>query len=81
MKIISITEFKKKFEKYIEMIEKGTIDEILITRYKKIIFKVTPYHKTTKPRIGGGVGILPDLPYVLDSKEYGIEELFSDSNN
>ncbi len=74
---VNIYEAKTNLSRYIELLESGTEDEIIICRYGKEIAKIVLVNETEKkPRIGGGVGILPDLPYVLDSDEYGIEEMF-----
>lgn len=74
---VNIYEAKTNLSKYIEMLETGVENEIIICRYGKEIAKITLFNeKKAKPRTGGGIGILPDEPYVLDSEEYGIEEMF-----
>ena len=69
---VNIYEAKTNLSKYIEMLEAGVENEIIICRYGKEVARITLFNETKlKPR-----GILPDEPYVLDSEEYGIEEMF-----
>ena len=72
---ISITELRKHFYKYIKMIEHRDTDSIIVCRYGKPLMDIKPVQEK-KSIIGAGIGILPDKPYVLDSDEYGIEEMF-----
>ena len=74
MIIISVTELRKHFFKYIKMLENGSEDVIFITRYKMISFK----EKERTKRIGAGKEHLPSKPFSLkgDNKEI-IESFYS----
>ena len=45
MIIISVTELRKHFFKYIKMLENGSEDVIFITRYNKLIVKMVPFRE------------------------------------
>lgn len=72
---ISITELRKHFYTIIKMIEQRDTDSIIVCRHGKPLVDIKSVHKR-KSIIGAGIGILTDKPYVLDSDEYGIEEMF-----
>lgn len=74
---VNMYEAKTNLSKLIEMLEHGDENEIFLCRRGKKVAKIILIDETKKkPLIGAGIGILPDKPYVLDSEEYGINEMF-----
>ena len=70
-------EAKTNLSKYVELLESGEESEIyLCRRGKKVAKLILVDEKPHKSLFGAGIGILPNKPYVLDSEEYGIEEMF-----
>ena len=74
---VNMYEAKTNLSKYVELLESGEENEIyLCRRGKKIAKLILIDEKPKKDLFGAGIGILPDKPFVLDSEEYGIEEMF-----
>jgi len=73
---VGITELRKHFYQYMNKIETKEIDSIVVLKHKKPLFKIEAAQKH-KSIVGAGIGILPNKPYVLDSEEYKIEEMFN----
>lgn len=74
---VNMYEAKTNLSKYVDMLERGDESEIFLCRRgKKVAKLVLVEDEPKKSLLGAGVGILPDKPYVLDSDEYGIDELF-----
>lgn len=77
MLLVSVSEFRANFSKYLLLLINGTEEEIIITRRGKRVVKVVPYElKKNHKRVGAGVGILEDKPYTLDDIDGDIPELF-----
>ena len=74
---VNMYEAKTNLSRYVEMLETGKEDEIIITRYDKEVAKITIVDKKEeKKRLGAGIGLVDIRPCVVDSDEYGIEEMF-----
>ena len=76
---VSVYDAKTNLSKYLELLEKGVEQEIVITRYDKKIAVILPYQETnTKKRLGAGKDVLPILPFDLDNEDINqeIEEEF-----
>ena len=74
---VNIYEAKTNLSKYIEMLESGKEEEIVITRYDKKVAKNILFKSgAKKKRLGAAVGILPKKDFVLKDPEYKIDELF-----
>lgn len=75
---VNMYELKTNLSKYINMLEKGEEEEIVIMRYDKMIATISLYKETKKTkRIGGGIGVLEKLPFDLDDSEVN-EEIAKD---
>lgn len=72
---VNIYELKTNLSKYIEMLEKGEEDEIVICRYDKKVAKISLI-KEQKPRCGCGKGIVPDFDFDLKKGFEDLPELF-----
>ena len=74
---VNMYEAKTNLSKYVEMLERGDENEIYLCRRGKRVAQLVLHNDSAKkPLIGAGKGILPNKPYVLDSDEYGIDEMF-----
>ena len=74
---VNIYEAKTNLSKYVEMLESGKEEEIVITRYDKKVAKIVLYsEKKNVKRIGAGKDLMANVDYVLKSDEYGINDLF-----
>ena len=71
---VSVYDVKTNLSKYLEMLDDGTEEEILITRYDKKIAVIKKYKEdeNTK-RLGAAIGILPELPFCLNDEEMNDE--------
>ena len=77
MRKVNIYEAKTNLSKYVEMLESGKEDEIIITRYDKKVAVIKLYkEETKKKRLGAAIGILEKKDFVLKDPSYNIEELF-----
>ena len=77
MRKVNIYEAKTNLSKYVEMLESGKEDEIIITRYDKKVAVIKLYkEETKKKRLGAAIGILVKKDFVLKDPSYNIEELF-----
>lgn len=72
---VNIYELKTNLSKYIEMLEKGEEDEIVICRYDKKVAKISLY-ESGKPRLGFGKGIIKEADFDLKKGFEDIPELF-----
>ena len=71
---VNIYEAKTNLSKYLQMLEEGKEEEIIITRYDKKIAKIVLCNEDKDvKRLGAGIGILPDVPYTLDDPELDAE--------
>lgn len=74
---VNMYEAKTNLSKYVDMLERGDEKEVFLCRRGKKVAKLVLVDEAPKKSIiGCGVGIMSDKPYVLDSDEYGIDELF-----
>ncbi len=74
---VNIYEAKTNLSKYVEMLEKGIEDEVVITRYDKKVAVLKLYkEKPKKKRVGAAIGILEKKEFSLKDPAYNIEELF-----
>ncbi len=74
---VNIYEAKTNLSKYIEMLESGKEEEIVITRYDKKVAKIILFKSgAKKKRLGAALGILPKKDFALKDPEYKIDELF-----
>ena len=74
---VNIYEAKTNLSKYVEMLESGKEEEIIITRYDKKVAKIVLFKSTSKKkRFGAAIGLLPKKEFVLKDETYGIEKLF-----
>lgn len=63
---VNIYEAKTNLSKYVEMLEQGKEEEIIITRYDKEVARLTLFkNKKDKVRLGAGVGYLEKKPFIL----------------
>ena len=68
---ISVTEFRKNFNKHLEMIKDG--NEIIITKYGKEVGRLIPYKKT--------VSCLTDSLIGIVKSDYDLEALKTNALN
>ena len=74
---VNIYEAKTNLSKYVELLEKGQEEEIIITRYDKKVARITLYaEKKNVKRIGAGKDILGNKEFVLKSDEDDFAALF-----
>ena len=76
MRKVNIYELKTNLSKYLQMLEKGEEDEIVICRYDKKIAKISLCGEKKKKRIGFGDGIVPKKDFELKKGFEDIPELF-----
>ncbi len=71
---ITVTELRKNFYNYIDILERGKEDKIVVTRYGKDVLKLIPCQvKKFKPICGCGKGILP--PCDIENLKDGFEDI------
>ena len=74
---VNIYEAKTNLSKYIEMLEKGKEEEIIITRYDKKVARIILYKSSNKKkRLGAAKGIIEEKEFVTKDKAYGITDIF-----
>lgn len=74
---VNIYEAKTNLSKYIELLEKGQEEEIIVTRYDKKVARIVLYNeKKDVKRIGAGKDILGDKDFILKSDEDDFATLF-----
>lgn len=74
---VNIYEAKTNLSKYVEMLESGKEEEIIITRYDKKVAKIVLFKSNAKKkRLGAAIGFLPKKDFVLKDQSYEIEGLF-----
>ena len=72
----TVYDFKTNFSKYLEMVEKGEEQEIIVCRYNKKIATLRPYLNDQKPRVGCGKGIIKEQVFSLKEGFEDISLLF-----
>ena len=74
---VNIYEAKTNLSKYVEMLESGQEEEIIITRYDKKVAVLKLYQeKTDKIRLGFGLGKIEKKEFVLKDSKDKMDELF-----
>ena len=74
---VNIYEAKTNLSKYVEMLETGKEDEIIITRYDKVVAKLTLFkNEKDNIRVGAGKGYLSGKPYILKMPDDDLPSLF-----
>lgn len=74
---VNIYEAKTNLSKYIEMLESGKEEEIVITRYDKKVAKIVLFKSNAKKkRLGAAIGMLNKADFVLKDPIYRVDELF-----
>ena len=74
---VNIYEAKTNLSKYVEMLETGKEEEIVITRYDKKVAKIILFEqKNSVKRLGAAKGILEDKPFVLKGDDDELATLF-----
>ena len=74
---VNVYEVKTNFSKYLDMLQKGETDEIVISRYGKKIAKITLYdEKKQSKRLGAAIGKLKKLPFSLEDPDGEIAKSF-----
>lgn len=74
---VNIYEAKTNLSKYVEMLENGSEDEIIITRYDKKVAVLKLYkEESKKKRIGAAIGLLDKKEFVLKDPNDKLDELF-----
>lgn len=74
MRKVNVYELKTNISKFLEILEKGEEDEIIVCRYGKKVAKLTVYkEKKYKPLFGCGKGILP--PCDIENTKDGFEDI------
>ena len=68
---VNIYELKTNFSKYIEMLESGEEDEIIICRYDKKIAKISLYKEKRKKLFGRKKGF-------IEAKDFELKKGFED---
>ena len=76
MRKVNVYELKTNLSKYLQMLEKGEEDEIVICRYDKKVAIISLCKEEKKKRVGCGVGILPKKEFELKKGFEDIPELF-----
>ena len=69
---VKIYDCKTNFSKYIDMLQKGEENEIVIYRYGQKVAVLTAY-KEKKPRVGCGIGIMSEVK--IDDIKKGFEDI------
>ena len=68
---VNIYEAKTNLSKYIDMLESGKENEIILARRGQKVAKIILFEEEEAlPRLGCGKGILKDVPFVLKSPEF-----------
>lgn len=65
---LSINELKQNLSKYISLLENGEIDEIEVTRRRKVVASISPKH--TRPIFNAGKELLGDLNITVKDSQY-----------
>lgn len=74
---VNIYEAKTNLSKYVEMLETGKEDEIIITRYDKVVARLTLFkNEKDNIRVGAGIGYLSGKPYILKMPDDDLPSLF-----
>lgn len=74
---VNIYEAKTNLSKYVEMLESGKEEEIIITRYDKKVARIILYKENhRKKRLGAARGIIEEREFSTKDKAYGIEDDF-----
>lgn len=74
---VNIYEAKTNLSKYVEMLENGTEEEIIITRYDKKVAVLKLFEEEkTKKRLGTAKGILKEKPFVVKDPDDKMDVLF-----
>ena len=74
MRKVNIYELKTNLSKFVELLEKGEEDEIVVCRYGKKVAKLSVYkEKEYVPLWGCGKGILP--PCDIENTKDGFEDI------
>ena len=74
---VNIYEAKTNLSKYVEMLETGKEEEIIITRYDKKIAKIVLFtEKVGVKRLGAAKGILDEKPFTLKDENDDLSSLF-----
>ena len=74
---VNVYDLKTNISKYLELIESGKEEEIIICRYDKKVAVISPYKEgKKKKRLGAAIGILEQKPFSLEddgtiAKEFG----------
>ena len=76
MRTISIYELKAQLSEYIDMIEGGEEEEIVILKNNKTVARITKCHEDEAPiRLGAGLLVAEAKPFVLKSDEDRLDAL------
>ena len=74
---VNIYEAKTNLSKYVEMLETGKEDEIIITRYDKVVAKLTLFkNEKDTVRVGAAKGYLNEKPFILKMPDDDLPSLF-----
>ena len=74
---VNIYEAKTNLSKYVEMLESGKEEEIIITRYDKKVARIVLYKESaSKKRLGAAKGIVEEREFVTKDPTYGTSEDF-----
>lgn len=74
---VNIYEAKTNLSKYVEMLETGKEEEIIITRYDKVVARLTLFkNEKDNIRVGAGKGYLSEKPYILKMFDEDLPSLF-----
>lgn len=74
---VNMYEAKTNLSKYVEMLESGKEEEIIITRYDKVVAKLTLFkNEKDNARVGAGKDYLSDKPFILKLRDDDLPSLF-----
>lgn len=74
---VNVYELKTNLSKYIEMLESGKEETIVVCRYDKKVAQITLYRKDEKkPRLGCGIGLLEPQKFELKKGFEDIAQTF-----
>lgn len=74
---VNIYDLKTNFSKYIELLEKGKEEEIIVSRYGKKVARITLYNEEKKTkRLGAALGKLEYMPFSLEDPDDEIAKSF-----
>ena len=74
---VDIYEAKTNLFKYVELLETGKEEEIIITRYDRKVAKIVLFtEKTGVKRLGAAKGILEEKPFTLKEENDDLPALF-----